>query len=191
MTNTPEHDQRLKFIIDYAPLPGTSVRTERLWGRWLDRSDGLVLASNNAFEVPLAVDDVVRVARRGDGWHVTEIVRLTESVVTWTGFGPPIPDKQAIATYDAWKANGHTVHTEGNGRHLMVSVWREFASVEEVLGVLRTDLAAPGWHLWHVFSPEDRMLEIQSWLRFRPKNTGRARPASRDRGGPGSSSTMR
>lgn len=150
----------LKFTMALRPFEDHVAATECLWGRWIDRQEGLVASHNNANEVPLAVNDVVRVARTASGsWRLVEFVRLAESVVTWTSFEPPVTQTQALAVYDGWVRDGLAVFTEG-GNGIMVTAWREFMSIEEVLGAL-TVFAAPGWELWQVFTPEERLRELE------------------------------
>ena len=154
-----EGESLLKFTVALRPFEDHVAATECLWGRWIDRKEGLVLSHNNANEVPLAVNDTVRVARVASGsWRLVEVVRLAESVVTWTSFQPPVTQAQALAVYDGWVHDGMAVHTEG-GNGIMVTAWREFMSIEEVLGAL-TVFAAPGWELWQVFTPEERLREL-------------------------------
>ena len=154
-----EGESLLKFTVALRPCEDHVAATECLWGRWIDRKEGLVLSHNNANEVPLAVNDTVRVARVASGsWRLVEVVRLAESVVTWTSFQPPVTQAQALAVYDGWVHDGMAVHTEG-GNGIMVTAWREFLSIEEVVGAL-TVFAAPGWELWQVFTPEERLREL-------------------------------
>lgn|SRR5699024_5297485 len=146
----------IKFTLALHPWHDFNIRTENLWGHWLDQEQGLVSSMNNAFYVPLAVNDTVRVANEGSGtWQVVEIVRLAESVVTTTSFEPPMTPKQALAVYDGWVHDGKAVYTEGPGGGMMVTAWREFLSVEEVLETL-SQCSTPGWSTWQILTPEQR-----------------------------------
>lgn len=148
--------RKLKFRLAYLPFDPDAGPGERLWGHWLDEDEGLVVSRNNAFEVPLAVDDVVRVAPDDGGTlQVVELVRLAESVVTWTSFAPPVTTEQALAVYDCWVRDGHSVHTEG-GLGIMATAWTAFTPLEGVLRVLGPTFVQPGWTLWQAFTPGER-----------------------------------
>ncbi len=155
-----ERDSLVKFRLALRPFPDHLSSGERLWGHWVDERAGLVLARNNANEVPLAVNDTVRVAKDSTGLHqVVEIVRLAESIVTYTSFEPPVTPGEALEVYDGWVRDGLAVYTEG-GNGVMVTAWRELVTIEEVLNAM-TVFAAPGWSLWQVFTPEQRLAELE------------------------------
>lgn len=159
MTQHTKEDS-MKFKLALHPWPEFNIRSESLWGHWLDQEQGLVSCKNNAFYVPLAVNDTVRVARDRSGmWQVVEIVRLAESVVTLTSFDPPVTPKQAVAVYDGWVAEGKSVYTEGPGNGMMVTAWREFLSVDEVLEAL-SQCSTHGWAIWEILTPERRNQEL-------------------------------
>ena len=50
----------IKFTLALHPWHDFNIRSENLWGHWLDQEQGLVSSMNNAFYVPLAVNDTVR-----------------------------------------------------------------------------------------------------------------------------------
>lgn len=161
MRNAHDADHLLKFRLKYRPLEDASMAGEWLWGRWLDRKRGLVVAQNNAVEVPLLVADTVRVGRDPEGgWRMVEAVRLAEFMATWTTFDKPVTAEEAQEVYDGWVRDGYAVHTEGGSR-VMVTAWQESMSVEQVLAVLGPTFVNEGWRLWQVFTPEDRLSEIQ------------------------------
>lgn len=156
---TPNNSESLKFHLEFLPFEGRVTRGEYLWGRWIDRRRGLVAAHNNAHEVPLAVNDTVRVVRSPAGTlEMVEIVRVAESIVTWTWFEPPVTTRQALSVYDGWVHDGLAVHTEG-GYGVMATAWREFLDVEKVQHTLSV-LPMPGWSLLAMFTPEQRLAEI-------------------------------
>lgn len=164
--DTPNRQDALKFNLAFSPYADIPTRGEWLWGRWLDRKKGLVLVANNAFQVPLVVNDVVRVARDPGGrWRAMELVRVTESVVSFTCWGDPISDATALATYDGWREQGHSIHTEGC-QEMMTTAWREFLTLEEVLGITTPVLSQPGWQLWGLYRPEERRADIEQCVRF-------------------------
>lgn len=151
----------LKFHVKYFDLEDSSFAGEWLWGRWLDRGAGLVVVLNNAFEVPLLVTDIVRVALAQEGhWQMVEPVRLSESMATWTEFQEPVTPREAIKVYDGWVRDGYAVHTEGSGG-LMVTAWQDTMELTAILQVLGPVFANAGWKLWHIFEAEDRLSEIQ------------------------------
>ncbi|MBB1511926.1 hypothetical protein H5399_04820 [Tessaracoccus sp. MC1627] len=161
MRNAHDADYLLKFRLKYRPLEDASMAGEWLWGRWLDRKRGLVVAQNNAVEVPLLVADTVRVARDPEGgWRMVEAVRLAEFMATWTTFDKPVTTEEAQEVYDGWVRDGYAVHTEGGSR-VMVTAWQESMSMEQVLAVLGPTFVNEGWRLWQVFTPADRLSEIQ------------------------------
>ena len=161
MRNEQHPDDLLKFRVKYRPLEDASMAGEWLWGRWLDRKRGLVVAQNNAVEVPLLVADTVRVARDPEGgWRMVEAVRLAEFMATWTTFDKPVSTQEAREVYDGWVRDGYAVHTEGGSR-VMVTAWQESMSMEQVLAALGPTFVNDGWTLWRVFTPADRLAEIQ------------------------------
>lgn len=165
--DTPDIKDSLKFNIAFSPYANTPMRGEWLWGRWLDRRQGLVLAANNAFQVPLVVNDVLRVERDSAGlWRTTELVRVTESVVSFTCWQSPVTTEMALATYDRWRAEGHAIHTEGN-QEMMTTAWSEFLTFEDVMAAAGPDLVLPGWQLWGLYRPHERRADIEQALQFR------------------------
>lgn len=158
-------DNRLKFRILFREREGRQLRSETLWGSWLDRRERLILVRNNAYEVPLVVNDVIRVARVRGEWRMVETVRLTESIVTWTSFEPPVTVTEAKSIYDGLVADGHAVYTEGDGE-MMTTAWVEFLPFDRVLHALGPICIRPGWKLWALFTPEQRRAEIDHHVDF-------------------------
>ena len=156
-----QHPDLLKFRLKYRPLEDAAMAGEWLWGRWLDRKTGLVVAQNNAIEVPLVVTDTLRVVRDPEGgWRMVEVVRVAEFHATWTTFDSPVTTHAAQQVYDGWVRDGYAIHTEGSSR-VMVTAWQESMGMEQILAVLQPAFGNDGWTLWHVFTPTERLAEIQ------------------------------
>lgn len=156
----------MKFRLRHPPSEDAPPG-ELLWGRWIDRAKGWVSAYNNSNWVPLGVGDVVRVEKdRAGRWQVVEIVRLTESVMTFSSFDAPVTLGAGRAAYQAWQDSGDAVFTEGiDGMN--VTTWREFLTVYDVLGLLGPVFIDPGWTLWQAFDPQQRYDLLRLELDFR------------------------
>lgn len=162
MTQPTGADALLKFRLRFTPAANAPIASESLWGRWLARRALLVLAQNNGFHVPVAVNDVFRVQRDADGtWRAVEVVRVTESVTTVSQFGPPVTTRQAVAVHDGWVEAGHALHTEGGNNSVMSTAWQEHLILEDVLAILAPVFVKPGWTLWEAQRPDERYDEIR------------------------------
>lgn len=121
---------------------------------------------NNAFFIPLGLDDLVRAELNGDGLlQVVDVVEPSARLLTMVAFDAGMSADQVHKVADGWAHSGGA-WTEGRGPYC-VSSWDESETIDSVLEHLAAALAGGTvFELLAVSPPDQRDRASQSEIDF-------------------------